>query len=184
MVPSDGHASVAKRKFDPHRDRQVILQHATRRQVARHCRQQARTVTWLATALGMEDGALRGTVKQMAEWGVLVDGADSSPSRRTFGLHEGWRQDLDEALGAVPPQDLLAGGRAILVEAPGTKGLPKTLPTSAAWLVEFKRQKLALLGLLDSATAAEARRASDACQDAGLVATALRVTAARSADGH
>lgn len=174
--------ALPRHKFDPVRDRATILRHPTRRQIARLCRSSARTISWLATNLDMEDGALRGTVKQMHEWGVLGPGVDSAPARRTFVLTPSWRPALADATRRAPPQDLLEGDWALLVRHPRASGAdPDDLPPVAAWIIEFAQQRTALVGLVDGAPAGSAAAARTQLHREGASAELLRVRRRRAA---
>ncbi|HEV7770795.1 MAG TPA: hypothetical protein VGO66_09090 [Solirubrobacterales bacterium] len=121
--------------------------------MARLCRQAPKTIPELGSQMGMDDGALRGTVKKMAAWGVLVEAPQSTARRRIYHFSPAWQKDLSEAIRRHRPLDLLGGQRALFVQSPRPAD---SRLRDVAWVVEFNGGGHSLLAVADDAATSAA----------------------------
>jgi hypothetical protein len=165
---------MGKHKLDHNdpSDRRTIIRHPTRLALARLCRRSPRTISELCDLMGMEDGALRGTVKQMKDWTVLLEAPGSNSRRRVYHFSSAWDPELAEAVRRHRPLDLLTGQRAVLLDAapPADAQLD-----DVSWVLEFDGGERSLLAVADDAdgSAASIRRQ---LQERGLEAARLEVS--------
>ena len=158
---------VGRPAVDPVRDRDTLLDHPTRRHVARLCRAQPRSVTELARALRIAPPGIRTTVEHMEEWGVLYIAGRTKRRAATYGLTQSWQADLAAAVKRHEPE--LLEGQPLLWVAPGASahaadGLLKTGTGDVAWLISFGDRGAMLVGLLDEtpdARTKQMRKAAD-----------------------
>jgi hypothetical protein len=83
-------------KIDPVRDRDTLLDHATRRAIARLCRQKPSSVGGLEKSVGKK--SLKGQVETMESWGILKAVGMNSRGKPKYVLTPAWAPNLDEAV--------------------------------------------------------------------------------------
>jgi hypothetical protein len=87
---------MSRPSIDPNRDREKILDHSTRRKIARACRRRPQSVSELEKALGSK--GLHATVRKLEEWGVLIPVGATVRGSDTFALAPEWSAQLDAAI--------------------------------------------------------------------------------------
>jgi len=120
----------------------------------------------------MEDGALRGTVKQLKDWTLLLEVPGPSVRGQLYQTSPLWDRELAQAVRRHRPIDLSLEQRAVLVNANPPADAPLD---DVAWIVEFENGRQSLLALADDADAA-ASVIETHLQQSGLEASVLRVT--------
>jgi hypothetical protein len=141
--------------IDPERDRDSILDHPTRRAIARRCRARPHSVTDLSHVIGMVREALKPTVENMEGWGILEIVGKTGRGAPIYALAPAWVSDLREAIRRNTP-DFVEGqplqwiGRAL---TRGDIAELDTISSKVAWSLSLRGGDAILISLVDDASA-------------------------------
>lgn len=154
-----------------------VFTSATRRALAFECRGRAVTVETLAAALGLSDGGLRHTIKELASARILVQQPNPNGRGFVYELNESeWGTHLDRAL-ARQPGLMLKGQRVYLVGAGSVDAARDFLHTEEhefVWSARLTPDRL-LLGAHPDLTPSGAKGLEARFQVAGLQVDAFIV---------
>lgn len=115
-----------RKPIDPARDRETILDHATRRAIARRCRREPKTARDLAVELGRSVAEIRSVSESLREWGVLQEVRSADGDARLYVLSDDWRGDVSAAMRRHAPA-FVGGQRAVLVRPQSVQAAARRL---------------------------------------------------------
>jgi hypothetical protein len=125
-------------KIDPVRDRATLLDHPTRRAIARACRQRPCSVGELEKAARKR--SLKKMVDTMERWEILKRVGPASRGKPQFALARGWSGELDAAI-ARNASTALNGQTFVVLAQPG-------LASAAQCLAREHADDLSWVGVL------------------------------------
>lgn len=170
--------SRGRPSIDPVRDRDVLLDHPTRRRIARLCRARPRSVTELAKALQVAPPALRTTVENMEEWKILCISGKTKRGAATYTLSRQWHRDLAAAIRRHAPE-FLEDQHLLRVASGGVRdaaqGLLRVGTDDIAWAVALDGGDSLLVGLVDATSNSRAEQLRAAAESPAAECVAARV---------
>jgi len=176
---------MARRSIDPVRDREILLDHQTRRAIARVCRANERTTSEIAKAIGRAPQAIASTIENMVRWGVLDRRGKNKRGADVFKLADAWQPDLRAAIGRNAPE--IAHSQGVLwIKAGGASraaaGLLQHDTGDVAWAISLKGNRGLLVGLQDEVREEAVEDLCERARQAGAECEAGHVEAVISGD--
>jgi|GEM_PF-2683248 len=155
-------------KIDPVRDRDTLLDHPTRRAIAKACRRHPCSVGDLERTVRRK--SLKNQVEKMELWGILEAVATNSRGKPEYALASGWAARL-EAASARSASTALDGQSFVVLAQPNLASAARCLAREhaddLAWVGVLGRREGLLLGV-DEEGAASLSEIEETLRSAGI----------------
>jgi hypothetical protein len=160
---------MSRPNIDPDRERATLLDHPTRRAIARVCRAEPSSVAEIERKLGRK--GLYKTVEKLAEWSVLVPRGSTLRGSPKYALDSSWSGELDAALRRISSA-LVADQRLVLLARPNLSDAAQCLAREhaedVAWIGVLGAREGLVLGVHDSAGRSPIPEMRETLREAGV----------------